>query len=54
MQNCTAFTGNNEALFVISNNQLLMTKAAETLNWKGIGKSDSITALAAGKNYFMR
>jgi len=49
LQNCTAFTGNNEALFVISNNQLLMTKAAETLNWKGIGKSDGITALAAGK-----
>jgi hypothetical protein len=49
LENCTAFTGNNEALFAVNNDHLLMTKAGGQLDWKSIGKSDGITSLAAGK-----
>jgi len=49
LENCTAFTGNNDVLFAVSNGNLLMAKAIEKLNWKSIGKSEGIISLTAGK-----
>jgi len=49
VESCTAFTGNDDVLFAVSDGTLVSAKATEKLNWKNIGDGTDIALMAAGK-----